>query len=99
MENRRTLRKYACFLSVCAYLPRRWARYSSFSTEEFTSKETRSIARVGTSAIITRRKALATEASVSERINLIKSSCSWGWVGRSIRGQRGGGGGVEGHVP
>lgn len=88
-----------CYLSVCGYLPRRWARYSSFSTEEFTSNDTRSMAKVGTSAIITRRKALATEASVSERMNLMKSSCGWG-ASRSVgqylgKGEHEGGRGEE----
>lgn len=93
----------ACSLVVCGYLPKRWARYSSFSTEEFTSNDTRSMAKVGTSAIITRRKALATEASVSERMNLIKSSCDVRRVCRLVggwgRGERSGGMSIEGQVP
>ena len=47
------------------------AIYSSFKTVEFSWNSTKSIARVGTSAIIIRRKVLATLVSVSLNMNLI----------------------------
>mmetsp|Transcript_23407 Transcript_23407/g.79654 ORF Transcript_23407/g.79654 Transcript_23407/m.79654 type:complete len:326 (+) Transcript_23407:789-1766(+) len=65
--------------------PRRCARNSSHSTLLFFSTSTRSIATVGTSAIMTRRRALATEASVSESTNLM---CSWSSSSTRTRGWR-----------
>ena len=49
----------------------------TWRTEELTSMLTRSMQSVGTSAIMTRRSALATDTSVSERTNWMKSS--WWW--------------------
>ena len=49
--------------------PRRSAMYSSFRTVELALNSTKSIANVGTSAIMMRRKALATLVSVSDSRN------------------------------
>ena len=54
--------------------PSLWAMNSSLRTEELTSISTRSMAMVGTSAIITRRSALAKLASVSRSSNFMMSS-------------------------
>jgi len=71
--------------------PSLWAMYSSFNTLEFSLYSTKSIANVGTSAIMILLSALAIEVSVSERINLIACGAidrisilgkrCWGMVG------------------
>ena len=51
--------------------PSRWAMYSSFRTVELSWNSTRSMARVGTSPIIMRRRVLAMLVSVSDRMKRI----------------------------
>lgn len=55
--------------------PKRSAMYSSLSTVELALNSTKSIAKVGTSAIMMRRRALATLTSVSDKMN--RSSCAF----------------------
>ena len=68
--------------------PRRCAMNSSQRHEEFSITSTRSMAMVGTSAMITRRSALAMDVSVPVRTNLMVSSvisCTT-MLGRLCRG-------------
>jgi hypothetical protein len=51
--------------------------YSSCSTDVFSFTSTRSIASVGTSAIITRRRAFAIEQSTFVSMNVMRSSARW----------------------
>ena len=59
--------------------PNLCAMYSSFKTLEFSAYSTKSMAIVGTSAIIIRRKALAILVSVSESMN----EMAWGAMERT----------------
>ena len=69
----------------------REASTSSAITEPFASTKTSSIARVGTSAMRIRRKALATEASIPMREKEASMGVFlWNWILKFFEGRDGG---------